>query len=493
MKKYIQIIFVFLIHIISIPNLFSLIPREISVSTLNNPSPGYLFLDASMSNNFSLIDNSGYEVHESSLAGIRGIIQNVTVQPNGLVSFYCRDQFSNVEKFYIMNDKYEIVDSICCTSQYNTDYHEFKILSTGNYLLMGMNSRTIDMSQIVHDGNQAATVIGYILQEFDSHHRLVWEWNTFDHFQITDVVDTTVLVDPTIDYVHCNSFCEDNDGNILLSSRHFDEITKINHSTGEIMWRMGGSYCKNNQFSFINDLRNNYFGFSSQHDISILPNGHLLLFDNKSLNEADPSSRAVEYEINEFSKTITKVWEYRHTPSVLSFSQGSVQRLSNGNSLICWGGNFQNILVTEIDPASNIVFEISGTNYSSYRAYRFVFKMAAVTKNINSFSTYDFNESNNQTNITLLIDSLDGSGDATIEAHDYEAHNLAYNDIPEPAYVFPARWVMTVKTIRNLKGIIKFDIESIDAISNPELLMVLHRAKEGLSGLVLLRYSGFLR
>ncbi|GIT32243.1 MAG: hypothetical protein Ct9H300mP2_3220 [Candidatus Neomarinimicrobiota bacterium] len=48
------------------------------------------------------------------------------------------------------------------------------------------------------------------------------------------------LTAQVIDYVHANAIELDNDGNILLSCRHMDEITKINHQTGEIIWRLGG-------------------------------------------------------------------------------------------------------------------------------------------------------------------------------------------------------------------------------------------------------------
>ena len=41
-------------------------------------------------------------------------------------------------------------------------------------------------------------------------------------------------------------------------------------------------------------------------------------------------SRAVEYEINEAEKTITRVWEYQSKPEGYSAAMGSAQRLDNG-------------------------------------------------------------------------------------------------------------------------------------------------------------------
>ena len=79
----------------------------------------------------------------------------------------------------------------------------------------------------------------------------------------------TVGVDLTgaiVDYAHGNAIEVDGDGNLILSSRHFSEVTKINRLSGEIMWRWGG---KNNQFTFIGDST----GFSYQHTIRRLPAG----------------------------------------------------------------------------------------------------------------------------------------------------------------------------------------------------------------------------
>ena len=70
-------------------------------------------------------------------------------------------------------------------------------------------------------------------------------------------------------------------------------------------------------------------------------------------------------------KTATKVWEYRHTPDVFGNAMGSVQRLQNGNTLICWGAT--NPTLTEVRPNGIKAFELSlPTGVYSYRAFRFL-------------------------------------------------------------------------------------------------------------------------
>ena len=65
----------------------------------------------------------------------------------------------------------------------------------------------------------------------------------------------------------------DHDGNLLLSSRFQDEVSKIDRNTGEFIWRLGG---QNDQFEWLNDT----LKLAYQHDVRVLPNGHITVFDN---------------------------------------------------------------------------------------------------------------------------------------------------------------------------------------------------------------------
>ena len=161
---------------------------------------------------------------------------------------------------------------------------------------------------------------------------------------------------------HGNAIDLDRDGHVLVSFRNSDQIMKINAQTGAIIWRLGG---KKNEFTFNNDSFN---GFSHQHGIRRLANGNVIFFDNGNLH-SPPTSRAVEYRLDEQAKTATLVWEYRHEPALYGFALGFAQRLANGNSLICYG-IAQRII--EVDPAGNKVWDliIEEPNRFVYRAFR---------------------------------------------------------------------------------------------------------------------------
>ncbi len=187
-------------------------------------------------------------------------------------------------------------------------------------------------------------------------------WNTFEHLEVTEGGADIDLQAADLNPWHGNAIDIDHDGHLLVSFRNSDQIVKVNAQTGEIIWRLGG---KKSSFTFVNDPFN---GFSHQHGIRRLANGNVILFDNGNLH-SPPTSRAVEYHLDEPAKTATLVWEYRHEPSLYSFALGFAQRLSNGNTLICFG-TAQRII--EVDPAGMKVWDlkIDEPNRFVYRAFR---------------------------------------------------------------------------------------------------------------------------
>lgn len=92
------------------------------------------------------------------------------------------------------------------------------------------------MDTIVQGGDSATVVTGNIIQGLDQNKNVIFQWRSWDHFQITDATPDIDLTAHTIDYVHCIAVELDDDGNILISSRHINEITKINIQTGDIIW-----------------------------------------------------------------------------------------------------------------------------------------------------------------------------------------------------------------------------------------------------------------
>jgi hypothetical protein len=324
------------------------------------PAHGDLFLasfdrsDPAVPTHLMILGNDGAPKFHRRLS-LRGF--DFKPQPNGLLTYF--DVAAGC--YYALDSTYTVVDSFRTGNGYVTDHHDLQILPGGHALLMSYDPQIVDMSQIIPKGNPAATVVGLVIQELDAAKNVVFQWRSWDHFEITDSYGV-VLSGSFIDYVHGNSLEATPDGAILISSRHLNEVTKISRETGEIVWRLGGW---KNQFRFANDP----IGFSRQHDARILPGDRLTLFDNGN-HHAPPFSRAVEYEIDEKKMTATLVWQYRHGPEVFSPATGSVQRLRNGHTLIGWG--IDGPAFTEVTPDAKVVAEMRfGPRLSSYRAFRY--------------------------------------------------------------------------------------------------------------------------
>jgi len=278
------------------------------------------------------------------------------LQPNGQLTYFD----SGALKFYALNAGYAVVDSFACGNGYLTDVHDLRILPNGHALLFGLDPEPVNMSFVVPGGNPNATVLGMIIQELDSEKNVVFEWRTWDHFQITDATHENLLAS-VIDYVHSNAIDVDRDGNLLVSSRHLDEITKIDHETVATLWRWGG---KNNQFQ-MNDPEG---PFSHQHAIRRIANGDVTLFDNGDFR-APPYSRASEYALDEVNKVATLVWEFRNTPDSYGNAMGYVQRLDNGSTLVGFGTGDPDAI--EVDANGNKVLEASlPAGFSIYRTLR---------------------------------------------------------------------------------------------------------------------------
>lgn len=329
----------------------------LSVTVNNNPTPGRIYL-----NNFRTVSFPPHMIianNDGTTYYTREVAQNTPdfkKSPRGTLTYFSLQR----QKFYEEDVNYNTVDSFYCGNGYVTDNHDLKILPNGHAYVMSYDPQIVDMSLIYPTGLPNATVVGLIIQEIDENKNVVFQWRSWDHYNILDATHTAMNA-ANIDYVHGNAIEPDTDGNLMISARHLSEITKINRSTGAMMWRLGGV---NNQFTFPNDS----IEISYQHDIRRISNGHITMFDNGNYHTPN-FSRSIEYQLDEVNKIATLVWEFRNTPDRYGPSRGSSQRLSNGNTFICWGSVNPNF--TEVTPDGTVVLEMSLPNgIFSYRGYK---------------------------------------------------------------------------------------------------------------------------
>jgi len=344
------------------------IPHYVLTMTAPNPAEGDIFVapfywtKAEVGSYLLILNDQGQLVYYQSVANALDA-WDFKKQPNGLLSYY--DQKNST--FYLMNSHYQVVNTYQAGDGYSADLHDLQILPNGNALLMVYDAETVDMSKIVSGGKPNATVTGLVIQELDPSKNVIFEWRSWDHFSFFD--STSSLTDQNIDLIHGNSLALSNDGNLLLSSRNLNEVTKINLQTGDIIWRLGG---KANMFVFVSSQT-----FAYQHDVRQLSNGDITVFNNQGTQQNPAPSDGIEYKIDEINKTVTQVWGFTHTPPVFTTFMGNVQRLADGNTVLGWGApsqanGYSFISMTEVDPDNQTIFElVFDQPYDSYRAFRF--------------------------------------------------------------------------------------------------------------------------
>ncbi len=260
----------------------------------------------------------------------------------------------------------------------NTDGHDSILLPDGSRYLI-----SLDLADGAYDA---------VIQEIDPAGDVTFTWNSKDH--LTPADETVVDASPpgTGDYNHINSLQVMDDGDLLVSFRHFSAVYKIartahdGYAQGDVVWKLGG---RNSTFTFPNDQ---YGGPCAQHDATEMPNGNILMFDNGSANftgrfcvdpEARhgavvqrPFTRAVEYDLDTGASTATVAWEY-DIPAVDTANAwfanfaGSAQRVANGDTVIGWAAE-RRAITTEVDAAGQVVWGLKDPQkaYFSYRAVK---------------------------------------------------------------------------------------------------------------------------
>ncbi len=358
-----------------------------TVAEFNDPAPGYVFSgprpmgDAPYDPYLIIMDNYGTPVFYRKW--LRRTNDFKTLVNNQLT--FCDFDGGNptINKYLVLNSHFEITDTLMMGNGYIVDQHDLLMAENGDHFMMAYDAQLVNMDTVYPGGDTAATVIGFVIQKLDADHNVIFQWRSWDHFDILDANHTDFTA-AKVDYVHGNAFeLVDNDTNLLISCRNMEEITKINLNTGEIIWRFG-LHAKNNMFTFINDT----IGFSWQHDIRRISNGNFTVYDNGNYH-TPKFSQALEYNLDEENYTAELVWNYIHDPVVYGRATGAHRRLENGNAFICWGLTWP-INASEVTPAGNLAWELHWPeNVWEYRVFKFDWESDMISTN---YDTIDYGE-----------------------------------------------------------------------------------------------------
>jgi hypothetical protein len=268
-------------------------------------------------------------------------------------------------RMVIMDSAYRKIAVVRAKGGYRMDFHDFTITPQGT-ALFDCYKRVHQDTSGVPGGSEDDKVIRGVIQEVDlATGKLLFQWVANDHIAPPESFRPEPMRKSIpFDYVHLNSVDLDDDGNLIISARETSTIYKVDHTTGEIMWRLGGKY------SDYELAPNAHFRY--QHDAHRQKDGTITLFDNNAVSGSDIGvSSGLKLRLDDRTMTARAVRRYTSLKPQLAASEGNMQVLPDRHVFIGWGGEQRNM--TELTKRGRVVFEAKFVNklIDTYRAYRF--------------------------------------------------------------------------------------------------------------------------
>ena len=317
----------------------------------SDPSPGYVVFAAGLYG--VVIDNTGRVVWYHKLSGPS---LNFMAQPTGRYVARPSTPYPNdVEHWVELDPLGAVKRTLSCARGLASRPHDLIAEADGSYWIMCDEMHVMDLR--AHGGAAEARVTGTVIQHVGADGALLFDWNPFDHFAITDV-DQAERTGTNVNWMHGNAIDFDTDGNLLVSFRNLEEITKIDVPTGAVIWRMGG---RRNEFTFVGTSTP---AFTHQHGVRSYAPSEFVILDNLG---RPGESRAERYIVDETAHTARLARSYGSLPGVVTQIGGSVQPLPNGRTLVSFGTEGR---VEEYDADGRVMWRIDGHPGYVFRAQR---------------------------------------------------------------------------------------------------------------------------
>ncbi|RAQ45711.1 hypothetical protein AFGD_005743 [Aspergillus flavus] len=287
----------------------------------------------------------------------------------------------------ILDQHYETIRELRAGNHKLTDKHEFHIINEETALIQIYQPIPRDLTRWGASPEQQ-WIVNAIFQELDIETgELLFEWSSLDHV----LPDEAILpINPgqagsgynssdAWDYFHINSVDKDSEGNYLISARDACAVHKINGSTGEIIWRLGGvksdfDLGPNVKFCFQHHAR--FVSRDGDKEVISLYDNSAHGTENGRGSEVHthPFSQGKIIEVNTATWKASIVQAFQPPDGLLSKSQGSTQLLPNGNVLVNWGSEGA---LTEFRPDGTPIFHtymdsgFLGLGVENYRGFRY--------------------------------------------------------------------------------------------------------------------------
>lgn len=361
-------------------------PPPVTVLTHGNIGTGDFFVSpfggtATYANGPEILDQNGNVVwfHPVPAGQEASDFRTQTYQGQPVLTWWQGTGLGGLAKGtdYIYNDQYQQIATVNAGNGLSADGHEFLITPQNTALILAYTTATADLTSIGGPANQ--TVVDGVVQEIDIQTgKVLFQWNSVDHVPYNQS-EQPLPASPSTpwDWFHINAVKLDTDGNLLIDARNTWTTYKVNRTTGQIIWQLGG---KASSFTLQaapgQSLNNAGEIFAWQHDPEAQGNNVYTLFDNESAGTANtgsgasseyPTSRSVTLKLDPRSHTATLIKSFNQPEGLTAPSQGNSQQTAGGNTLVGWGSL---PYFSEFDSSGDLLYNAefpAGVN--TYRAY----------------------------------------------------------------------------------------------------------------------------
>lgn len=280
------------------------------------------------------------------------VLNNFQAHPSGEYTMFGTEDLTRLYK--VLDERGDIVRTIGCVDR-DTRFHEIRVMPQGDYWVLCDRDIPTDLSS--RGGAADGSVNWTVLQHVGADGGLLFEFDTSEHFSLDDIDPEAIDGADAVNLTHGNSIEFDADGNVLLSFRNLNEVTKVDVTTGEVLWRLGGLA---NQFVVDDPTRD----FAGQHGVRLVEPGVVQLLDNGR----EAPSRLIRYQIDEQALTADRVLEYIHGNDAFTLVGGSTDVVAGDRALVSFGRAGR---VAEVDETGTQTFELTGLEgLYIFRAFR---------------------------------------------------------------------------------------------------------------------------
>ena len=260
----------------------------------------------------------------------------------------------------VLSSSYRTLVRVRAGNGLYADLHDFQLVPHDIAFITAFNPIRCNLSSAGGGSNGAITDTA--IQEIDIKTGLVrWEWHSLDHVAVSES-ETSPPTGPPWDWFHLNSIDPEPGGNILISARSTWAAYQLQGGTGRILWRLGGL---KSSFHMGPGTKTAW-----QHDGRMLADGEITLFDDGANPPVHEQSRAVRIALDFATHTARLSAAYTHAnPPLLADSQGNVQTLPDGNTVVDYGGVPE---ISEYARDGALLFDADlPYDMASYRGFRF--------------------------------------------------------------------------------------------------------------------------